>query len=141
MATGEEIEKANLTKLKAVVEKIEETPDDKMLHTLIVELKNLSSKQYPVTDDVIREHFGFEPTKEIDKDTRKTCVYYTHHVLRENINCGIKTVARIRGNSVVEGVDPDYSGTFKEVRWMITETSLRAPKFSGNEGLLYTEYI
>ena len=46
MTTAEETEKANLIKLKTVVEKIEETPDDKMLHTLIVELKNLSGKQY-----------------------------------------------------------------------------------------------
>ncbi|AYK15409.1 MAG: hypothetical protein ACOX7X_08285 [Methanosarcina flavescens] len=139
MTTAEETEKANLIKLKTVVEKIEETPDDKMLHTLIVELKNLSGKQYPVTDDAIREHFGFEPTKEIDEDTRKTCVYYTHHVLKEHINCGIKTIARIRGDSVIEGVSPDYSGTFKEVKRMITKTSLRAPKFIGNEGLLYNE--
>ncbi|MGB9939856.1 hypothetical protein [Methanosarcina sp.] len=139
MATSEEIKKANLAKLKTVVEKIEETPDDSMLHTLIVELKSLSRKQYPVTDDVIREHFGFKPTKEIDKGTRKTCVYYTHHILIDSINCGIKTVARIRGDSVIEGVNPDYSGTFKGVKWMITETSLRAPKFSGSEGLLYNE--
>lgn len=139
MSTNKETKIANLTKLKAVVEMIEETPDDKTLHTLIVELKNLSKKQYPVTDDVIREHFGFEPTKEIDKDTRKTCVYYTYHVLKDSINYGIKTVARIRGNSVIEGVNPDYSGIFKEVKWMITETSLRAPKFRGSEGLLYNE--
>ncbi|RXA20577.1 hypothetical protein EQO05_05530 [Methanosarcina sp. MSH10X1] len=139
MPTSEETKKANLTKLKMVVEKIEETPDDKMLHTLIVELESLSRKQYPVTDDVIREHFGFEPTREIDSGTRKTCVYYTHNVLKDSINCGIKTVAKIRGDSVIEGVNPDYSETFKDVKLMITETSLRAPKFSGNEGLLYNE--
>jgi hypothetical protein len=139
MATSEETKKANLTKLKTVVEKIEKTSDDKMLHTFIVELKSLSRKQYPVTDDVIREHFGFEPTKKIDTSTRKTCVYYTHHVLKDSINCGINTVARIRGDSVIEGVNPDYSGTFKEVKWMITENSLRAPKFTGSEGLPYNE--
>lgn len=139
MATNEETKKSNLTKLKTVVEKIEETPNDKMLHMLIIELKGLSRKQYLVTDDVIREHFGFKPTKEIDEDTRKTCVCYTHHVLNDSINCGIKTIARIRVDSVIEGVNPDYSGTFKEVKWMITETSLRAPKFRGSDGLLYGE--
>lgn len=139
MATNEEIKRANLTKLKTVVEKIEETPDDRTLHSLIVELKSLSRKQYPVTDDAIREHFGFELTKEIDSGARKTCVYYTHHVLKDNIDCGIKTVAKIRGECVIEGVDPDYSGTFKDLKWMITENSLRAPKFCGSVGLLYDE--
>jgi hypothetical protein len=44
MTASEKTKKNNLIRLKQVIEEIEATPDDKTLHTLMVELKSLSRK-------------------------------------------------------------------------------------------------
>lgn len=106
MTASEATKKANLMRLKQVIEEIEATPDDKTLHTLIVELRNLSKKQYPAAD----EKAG-----------------YISSFLKDGIENGIKLVAWNLGKSVIDGITPDYSGKFKEVKSMITETGLQLP--------------
>jgi len=106
MTASEATKKANLTRLKQVVEEIETTPDDKTLHALIVELRGLSKKQYPAADENARHLLSF---------------------LKDGIESGIEAVAWNRGKSVIDGMNPDYSGKFKEVKSMITEAGLQLP--------------
>ncbi len=107
MVASEETKKANLVRLRQVIEEIEATPDDKTLHALIVELRNLSKKQYPAANE-------------------KAC--YIPAFLKDSVESGIKAVAWNRGKSVVDGINPDYSGKLNKVKNMITETGLRSPE-------------
>lgn len=108
MTASEATKKANLARLKQVIEEIEATPEDKTLHTLIVELRNLSRKQYPIAEDKAVNVSSF---------------------LKDGIESGIKAVAWNRGKSAINGMVPDYSGKFTDVKNMITETGLKLPEW------------
>jgi hypothetical protein len=45
--------------------------------------------------------------------------------LKDSIEEDIKAVAWARGKSVIDGIDPSYSGKFAHVKKMITDTGLQ----------------
>lgn len=124
MAVSEETKLANLNRLKATIEEFEKNPS----LDLVFELKALSTKRYPVTDEWILWHFEKGSPSFLSDSIRKEQTRLTIRLLKDVID----EIHYKKLNNF------SYKYLVNHIKWMITENSLRAPR-CGARGLMWDE--
>lgn len=124
MVASEETKLANLNRLKAVIEEFEKKPG----LDLVLELKALSTKRYPVTDEWILWHYEKDTPNFLSDSIRKEQTRFTISLLK----------AVIDEIHYKELHNFSYGHLVSHIKWMITENSLRAPR-CGERGLMWDE--
>jgi hypothetical protein len=124
MAVSEETKLANLNRLKATIEEFEKNPS----LDLVFELKALSTKRYPVTDEWILWHFEKGSLSFLSDSIRKEQTRFTIRLLKDVIDeIHYKKLNNFSCTHLIN-----------HIKWMITENSLRAPR-CGERGLMWDE--
>lgn len=124
MAASEETKLANLKRLRAVIEEFEKTPS----LDLVCELKLLSTKRYPVTDEWILWNFEKDDPSFLNDSIRK-----------EHIRCTVRLLKDVIDEIHYKWIHNfSFKHLINHIKWMITENSLRAPR-CGERGLIWAD--